>query len=430
MQSTAGASVLSYRIGELIRDSLRLFAVHVDVILGILALMAGAGMLSLLLLLIEPFWLGLLLAIPIGFLVFTSSYAALYRVALAANDQPVGIVDAYRAVLGYALLRFAWTNILVVVGTLLGLLLLVIPGLIFYCRYGLLAPVVTLAEGRSGIDALRRSRELAQGQPLARVYALSLAALFAMVLVPYLIFDDPLAEFVTDVIISLWYALGAVWPTLIYLRQNSPISLSASARARRSVPRTAFAAAAFLICVLLSTSKGIVEAFWLPSGSMIPTLEIGDHLLTNRLAYGFSHPLLGRVGPARTPRRGDLAVFVGPPGKNREPIALSKRIVAVGGDQVEIRNKQLMVNGEVQDEPYAHHFDDEKRIIPIRDNFGPLTIPPGHFFALGDNRDHSHDSRYWGTLPFENLRARVMFIYWSRQTDEMPRWDRIGKTVE
>ena len=176
-----------------------------------------------------------------------------------------------------------------------------------------------------------------------------------------------------------------------------------------------------LVYVLNTTTaygvKGFaIQAFKLPAGSMMPALLVGDHMLVNKLWYHFHGA-----------QPGEVAVFIYP--KNREKIFV-KRIVAIAGETVEIRHKQLYVNGEKANDPWAIFTQGEKEIPGPRDNFGPFTVPLQHVFVLGDNRDASHDSRFWGTVPVEDVLGKVLFLYWSWDGEEnRVRWDRIGRKV-
>jgi signal peptidase I len=159
--------------------------------------------------------------------------------------------------------------------------------------------------------------------------------------------------------------------------------------------------------------RNVVQAFWFPSGSMQPTLLPGDHFFVDKRAYEKDE----------LPARGDVSVFASPV----DGQLLVKRVVAVGGDKVEIRRKKLYVNDVPVDEPYAQ-FIDPNRFISPRDEFGPEVVPRDHFFVLGDNRDRSYDSRYFGTVEVEDLLGRTSVIYWSSGEDE-PRWQRIGMRI-
>lgn len=160
-----------------------------------------------------------------------------------------------------------------------------------------------------------------------------------------------------------------------------------------------------------------VQAFKIPAGSMEPTLLIGDHILVDRSQS------------ARNPNRGDLIVFEYPEDPAKDFI---KRVVAVGGDTVEIKDKQLLVNGKLAIEPYVAHK--EANIFPAslnpRDNFGPHTVPKDSYFVLGDNRDRSYDSRFWGAVSKDKIKGTVKNLYWSWDRGMFAvRWDRIGKKV-
>jgi signal peptidase I len=163
----------------------------------------------------------------------------------------------------------------------------------------------------------------------------------------------------------------------------------------------------------------IVQAFYIPSGSMEDTLYIGDYLLANKFVYGapIEVPLvdapLMRLPALRDPQPGDIVIF-----RSLEEVGrdLIKRCVAVGGQTVQIRDKKLYVDGvAIDDAPDGKYVDPV--IYParsrVRDNYGPLTIPEGHFFMMGDNRDRSRDSRYFGPVPREKIKGKAMIIYWS-----------------
>lgn len=179
----------------------------------------------------------------------------------------------------------------------------------------------------------------------------------------------------------------------------------------------------FLFVVILSNSlsalvkSNLVKAYRFPSASMEPTLLKGDHVLVDRSKS------------ARNPRNGDLIVFEYPEDPSKDFV---KRVVAVEGDTVEIRNKLLYVNGKAVIEPYAVHM--EKITIPAdqnpRDYFGPQVIPAGSYFVMGDNRDRSYDSRFWGTVAKDKVKGTVKSIYWSWDKEKFAvRWGRVGMKV-
>jgi len=154
----------------------------------------------------------------------------------------------------------------------------------------------------------------------------------------------------------------------------------------------------------------VIQAFRIPSASMEDTLLIGDFLFITKFEYGAKIPLTDvRLPGLREPRPGDIIVFRFP-GEGRR-VDYIKRCVAVAGQTVEMRRKQLYVDGVLQDEPYVKHV--AAGYNPLRDDFGPITVPPGHLFMMGDNRDQSNDSRMWGTLPMEEVHGRAFIRYFS-----------------
>lgn len=175
----------------------------------------------------------------------------------------------------------------------------------------------------------------------------------------------------------------------------------------------------------------VVQAFKIPSGSMEPTLEIGDHILVNKFIYGIKIPFTSiRLFTLEKPKRGDVVVFIYPLDHSKDFI---KRVVAIEGDTVQIINKKLIINGAEVPDPHAVYKDDT--VFPAevqkRDNFGPIKVPQGCLFVLGDNRDRSLDSRFWGFVPIEDLRGKAFIIYWSWNSQETSvRWKRIGKLIE
>jgi len=160
----------------------------------------------------------------------------------------------------------------------------------------------------------------------------------------------------------------------------------------------------------------VVEAFKIPSGSMIPTLRIGDHLLVSKLSYGLRLPFVtNSLALWSTPTRGDVVVFTRPDDEttleDEADINLIKRVIGLPGDKVEVRNTSVFINDERLDESYAIWDEGGLR----EGNFGPEKVPEGHIMLLGDNRDHSKDSRFWQD-PFVNMqriKGRALIIYWS-----------------
>jgi signal peptidase I len=191
---------------------------------------------------------------------------------------------------------------------------------------------------------------------------------------------------------------------------------------KKSVTREYYEAILVAFILALFVRTFVFENFKIPSRSMEDGLLVGDHLVVNKFIFSehFDTPLY-RLLPYRPIRRGDVVVFKFPVDPRRDFI---KRCVAVAGDTVEIREKELLINGELQNEPYAVHkkdvvFPNSSSVPPslrARDNFGPYTVPPGTVFCLGDNRDNSHDSRFWGPVPLQNIKGRAVLIYWSFET--------------
>lgn len=198
----------------------------------------------------------------------------------------------------------------------------------------------------------------------------------------------------------------------------------------------------------------LIEAFRIPSSSMEHTLLVGDFLFVNKALYGAEVPLVHTRLPAiREPQRLDIVVF---DSKMQEGVKVVKRLIGMPGDTLEMRRAVLFRNGTRQDEPYIQHVDsltdtadadmriwqvqyllpevDRDDYHPTRDNWGPLVVPAGHYFVMGDNRDNSYDSRYWGFVDRRVIRGRPLFVYYSFDHDSwraLPfltaiRWGRIG----
>ncbi|UCF31239.1 MAG: signal peptidase I [bacterium] len=173
----------------------------------------------------------------------------------------------------------------------------------------------------------------------------------------------------------------------------------------------------------------VVQAFKIPSPSMVPTLLVGDHILVNKFLYGFTVPYTdNKVLALRTPDQGDVVVFKYPKNKKMDFI---KRCVAVGGDTLQIKEKTLYVNGEkVPDEHAVFLSEGGSSLLKGRDDFGPVTVPEGKIFVMGDNRDNSNDSRFWGFVDISEVKGKAMVIYWSwDRARKWPRFSRIGDVV-
>jgi signal peptidase I len=218
-----------------------------------------------------------------------------------------------------------------------------------------------------------------------------------------------------------------------------------SGRPQKSIAREYAEAFGIAIVLALVIRTFFIQAYKIPSGSMEPTLLIGDHILVNKLAYGLRMPdsffgfdplpgvipygkYLFHLGPIH---RGDVVVFVFPPDPTKDFI---KRVVAVGGDTVEVRDKSVYLNGHKIADPHAYYQPSDNRItIAPRDHYGPVVVPAGKVFVMGDNRDRSYDSRFWGFVPDDNVEGRAMIIYWSWDSESSSfipiRWDRFGKII-
>ena len=180
---------------------------------------------------------------------------------------------------------------------------------------------------------------------------------------------------------------------------------------------------ALILAIFIRTF--VVQAFKIPSVSMLQTLQIGDHLLVNKFKYGIHMPFMDRyIFEFDGPDFQDIIVFEFPEDPSKDFI---KRVVGKPGDVIEIREKQFYLNGEPVMEEYIEHSDD--RVVERRDDFGPFTVPEGSYFVLGDNRDESYDSRFWGVVEREKILGKAWRIYWSWEGFSSIRWDRLGKKI-
>ncbi len=175
----------------------------------------------------------------------------------------------------------------------------------------------------------------------------------------------------------------------------------------------------------------VVQAFKIPSGSMKNTILVGDHILVNKFIYGTRIPFTNiKILPVRQPKRGDIIVFKYP---ENESVDFIKRLIGMPGDVVQVIDKVVYINGKPLTEPYTIHKDSEilPRALEPRDNFGPVTVPPHEYFMMGDNRDRSRDSRFWGFLNENEILGKAMIIYWSwDKNNDSVRWGRIGRLVK
>jgi signal peptidase I len=190
---------------------------------------------------------------------------------------------------------------------------------------------------------------------------------------------------------------------------------------------------AIIVAVLLALfiRAFVVQAFKIPSGSMIPTLLVGDHILVNKFIYGIRIPFTNKKAFAfKEPKRGDVIVFIYPLDPSKDFI---KRVIGVEGDTVLMKGKTVYINGEPYDDPHARYVDDDPKngAVP-RKNFGPYTVPEDSLFVMGDNRDRSYDGRFWNKfVTLDQVLGKAFIIYWSNGTPhERASWNMPVKLVD
>ncbi|MGD8229801.1 MAG: signal peptidase I [Desulfobacteraceae bacterium] len=182
---------------------------------------------------------------------------------------------------------------------------------------------------------------------------------------------------------------------------------------KKSTLREYVEAAAIAVLLALFIRTFVVQAFKIPSGSMRPTLIEGDHILVNKFIYGVKVPYLrNTIIPLKEPKRGDIIVFIFPKDKSKDFI---KRVIGLPGEKVEVAGRKVYINGELLNDPYGYYENPgEPWGNPTgKCAFCSVTVPDGHYFVLGDNRENSQDSRYWGFVPFESIKGKAFIIYWS-----------------
>jgi signal peptidase I len=203
---------------------------------------------------------------------------------------------------------------------------------------------------------------------------------------------------------------------------------------RKSTLREYFEAIVTAVILALFVRTWVVQAFKIPTGSMENNLLIGDHLLVNKLVFGPTASAVDRtILPVREVRRGDIVVFKYPDEPERDFI---KRVIGLPGETLELRNKTVYINGKPLEEPYVHFLTpasegSEVTSQDVRERYGPVTVPAGQYFVMGDNRDNSQDSRYWGFLPRSYVKGKALMIYWSFEGGDegslftKVRWERL-----
>jgi len=189
---------------------------------------------------------------------------------------------------------------------------------------------------------------------------------------------------------------------------------------KKSTLREYFESIVIAVILAFFIRTFVVQAFKIPTGSMEENLLIGDHLLVNKfLLAPTASPIERALLPIGTIARRDVIVFKYPEEPERDFI---KRVVGLPGETVELREKKVYIDGKPLDEPYVHFLEPpgagvgefhEVTSFDVRERYGPVTVPPNHYFVMGDNRDNSQDSRYWGFLPRDYVKGRALVIYWS-----------------
>jgi signal peptidase I len=192
---------------------------------------------------------------------------------------------------------------------------------------------------------------------------------------------------------------------------------------KKSTLREYFESIVIAVILALFIRTFVVQAFKIPTGSMEENLLIGDHLLVNKFVFApTASPIERALLPVGTIKRGDVIVFKYPEEPDRDFI---KRVIGLPGETVELKEKKVSINGKALDEPYVHFLQPpgqnsefhEVTSFDVRERYGPVTVPPDHFFVMGDNRDNSQDSRYWGFLPRDYVKGKALVIYWSYEAE-------------
>ncbi|HKW02062.1 MAG TPA: signal peptidase I [Vicinamibacterales bacterium] len=185
---------------------------------------------------------------------------------------------------------------------------------------------------------------------------------------------------------------------------------------KKSVVREYFESLVIAVILALFVRTWVFQAFQIPTGSMEPNLMVGDHLIVNKMIFAPTVTGIERaILPDREIRRGDIIVFKYPKSPDRDFI---KRVIGLPGDRLELHRKQVYINGQPIDQPYAHFIQPPStsgppKVDDVTEEYGPVTVPSGQYFMMGDNRDNSEDSRYWGFMPANYVRGKALFIYFS-----------------
>lgn len=196
-------------------------------------------------------------------------------------------------------------------------------------------------------------------------------------------------------------------------------------RKKKSTLREYAEAAAIAVLLALFIRTFVVQAFKIPSGSMEPTLLVGDHILVNKFIYGVKLPLIRKtIIPVTTPDRGDVIVFIYPVDPSKDFI---KRVIGIPGDKVEVIDEKLFINDRPCPDDYGVYTNRSTHAVNpgAKYNYGPVTVPEGRYLVMGDNRDHSYDSRFWGFVPEPSIKGEAFMIYWS-----WPNWRRTFSMID
>jgi signal peptidase I len=190
---------------------------------------------------------------------------------------------------------------------------------------------------------------------------------------------------------------------------------------RKSTGREYFESIVIAVILALFIRTFVVQAFKIPTGSMENNLLVGDHLLVNKFVFApTASTVEQKLLPIDPIRRGDVVVFKYPEEPDRDFI---KRVIGLPGETLELRRKVVYINGKPLNEPYVHFLvppaaeGQETASYDVRERYGPVTVPPDHYFVMGDNRDNSQDSRYWGFLPRTYVKGQALMVYWSYEAE-------------
>ena len=178
---------------------------------------------------------------------------------------------------------------------------------------------------------------------------------------------------------------------------------------RKSTVREYFESIVITAIIALFATTFVVQAFKIPTGSMESNLLIGDHLLVNKFVYGLHDGFFGKILPYKDLKRGDVIVFKYP---NTPELAYVKRLIGLPGERVEMTGRTVSINGKPLEEKYPQYIEQGS----LYEHYGPFDVPPNHYFAMGDNRDNSQDSRFWGSVPRDHIIGKALVIYWSYDT--------------